>query len=55
MQINLCDRECAELLVNLHRGVADGKLKAVYRKYSSPDRGAIALLPPAKSPSEENV
>ncbi|XP_038900953.1 G2/mitotic-specific cyclin S13-7 isoform X1 [Benincasa hispida] len=42
-------KECAELLVNLHRGALDSKLKAVYRKYTSPDRRAVSLLPPAKS------
>ena len=47
--VNFYDRECAELLVNLHRGVVDSKLKAVYRKYTSPDRRAVSLLPPAKS------
>ncbi len=25
------------------------KLQAVYRKYSNPERGAVALLPPAKA------
>lgn len=42
-------KECAKLLLNLHRGAVDSKLKAVYRKYSSPDRRAVSLLPPAKS------
>lgn len=47
--VNFNDRECAELLVNLHRGAVDSKLKAVYRKYTSLDRRAVSLLPPAKS------
>uniref|UniRef100_A0A5B7AKK3 Putative G2/mitotic-specific cyclin S13-7-like n=1 Tax=Davidia involucrata TaxID=16924 RepID=A0A5B7AKK3_DAVIN len=41
--------ECAKLLVFFHSDAADSKLKAVYRKFSSPDRGAVAPIPPAKS------
>lgn len=26
----------------------NGKLQVVYRKYSDPERGAVALLPPAR-------
>ncbi|XP_022730790.1 G2/mitotic-specific cyclin S13-7-like isoform X2 [Durio zibethinus] len=40
---------CAKLLVKLHSKAAESKLKAVYRKFSSPDRSAVALLSPAKS------
>ncbi|XP_073139008.1 G2/mitotic-specific cyclin S13-7-like [Henckelia pumila] len=40
--------ECAKLLVSFHSGVVENKLKAVARKYSSPERGAVALLPAAK-------
>ncbi|XVF69453.1 hypothetical protein PTKIN_Ptkin11bG0083200 [Pterospermum kingtungense] len=40
---------CAKLLVNLHSTAPESKVKAVHRKFSSPDRGAVALLPPAKS------
>ncbi|MCD9637857.1 Cyclin-B1-1 [Datura stramonium] len=40
--------ECAKQLVSFHSGAAENKLKAVYRKFSSPDRGAVALLPPAR-------
>lgn len=32
-----------------HSKVAEGKLQVVYRKYSNPQRGGVALLPPAKS------
>ncbi|XP_007015340.2 PREDICTED: G2/mitotic-specific cyclin S13-7 [Theobroma cacao] len=39
----------AKLLVKFHATAAESKLKAVYRKFSSPDRGAVALLSPAKS------
>lgn len=39
--------------MNLHRGAADSKLKAVYRKYTSPDRSAVALFPPARSVSPD--
>ncbi|XP_059300235.1 G2/mitotic-specific cyclin S13-7-like isoform X3 [Lycium ferocissimum] len=40
--------ECAKQLVSFHSGAAENKLKAVYRKFSSPDRGAVALLAPAR-------
>ncbi|CAI9111857.1 OLC1v1012186C1 [Oldenlandia corymbosa var. corymbosa] len=42
--------DCAKLLVSFHSecGAAGNKLKAAYTKYSSPDRGAVALFPPAK-------
>lgn len=41
--------ECAKLLAGFHSIAAkvDTKLKAAYRKYSNPDRGAVALLSPA--------
>ncbi|KAK4791742.1 hypothetical protein SAY86_032155 [Trapa natans] len=39
--------DCAKLLVTFHAAAADSKLKAAYRKFSSPDRGAVALLPAA--------
>ncbi|PSR86757.1 G2/mitotic-specific cyclin-2 like [Actinidia chinensis var. chinensis] len=41
--------ECAKLLVSFHSEAAGSKLKAVYRKFSSPDRASVALFPPAKS------
>ncbi|XP_057968150.1 G2/mitotic-specific cyclin S13-7-like isoform X2 [Malania oleifera] len=40
---------CAKLLARLHSTAAEDKLKAVYRKFSNPDRGTVALLPPEKS------
>ncbi|XVF47207.1 hypothetical protein PTKIN_Ptkin03bG0090600 [Pterospermum kingtungense] len=40
---------CAKLLVKFHSTAAESKLKAVYRKFSSPDHGTVALLSPAKS------
>ena len=45
----LCNRECAKLLVSFHSEAAGSKLKAVYRKFSSPERASVALFPPAKS------
>lgn len=45
--------ECAKFLVGLHSGAAESKLKAAYRKFSSPERGGVALLTPAKSLSAE--
>nr|CAA99990.1 mitotic cyclin [Sesbania rostrata] len=41
--------DCARLLVSLHSTVGNGKLKVVYRKYSDPERGSVAVLPPAKN------
>ncbi|KAJ0041916.1 hypothetical protein Pint_18491 [Pistacia integerrima] len=41
--------DCARLLVYYHSKLAEGKLQVVYRKYSNPQRGGVALLPPAKS------
>ncbi|MCD7472864.1 Cyclin-B1-1 [Datura stramonium] len=41
--------ECAKQLVSYHLGAAENKLKAIYRKFSSPDRGAVALFPPARN------
>ncbi|KAG9146211.1 hypothetical protein Leryth_007925 [Lithospermum erythrorhizon] len=41
--------DCAKLLVSLHAAVNDQKLRAIHRKYSSSQRGSVALLPPAKS------
>uniref|UniRef100_A0A7N1A6S9 B-like cyclin n=1 Tax=Kalanchoe fedtschenkoi TaxID=63787 RepID=A0A7N1A6S9_KALFE len=42
---------CAKLLVSFHSTAAsaDNKLKVVYRRYSNPERAAVALLSPAKS------
>lgn len=41
--------ECVKLLVGFQTDAAESKLKAVYRKFSSPERGSVALFPPAKS------
>ncbi|KAJ1405257.1 Cyclin-like [Sesbania bispinosa] len=41
--------DCARLLVSLHSTVGNGKLKVVHRKYSDPERGSVAVLPPAKN------
>ncbi|XP_059278098.1 G2/mitotic-specific cyclin S13-7-like isoform X2 [Lycium ferocissimum] len=41
--------ECTKQLVGYHLGAAENKLKAIYRKFSSPDRGAVALFPPARN------
>ncbi|KAK9169364.1 hypothetical protein Syun_001504 [Stephania yunnanensis] len=40
---------CAKLLVNFQLGASENRLQVVYRKYSSPARKAVALVPPAKS------
>ncbi|XP_038976334.1 G2/mitotic-specific cyclin S13-7-like isoform X3 [Phoenix dactylifera] len=39
--------ECAQHLVSFHSLAAESKLKVVFRKYSSPQCGAVALHPPA--------
>ncbi|KAK6144135.1 hypothetical protein DH2020_020955 [Rehmannia glutinosa] len=41
--------ECAKMLVGFHSGAAENKLKAICRKYSNPERGAVAMFPPARS------
>ncbi|KAK1393594.1 Cyclin N-terminal domain-containing protein [Heracleum sosnowskyi] len=43
--------ECAKALVRLHSSCASGgdKLKAIYKKYSNAERGAVSLLSPAKT------
>lgn len=46
-------RECARILVKSHVAAPDSKLKAVYKKYSSVERGAVALHPPAVKMLEE--
>ncbi|KAL1291731.1 hypothetical protein HN51_060258 [Arachis hypogaea] len=40
--------DCAKLLVSFHSNVGNGKLKVLYRKYSDPQKGAVAVLSPAK-------
>ncbi|CAK7330727.1 unnamed protein product [Dovyalis caffra] len=47
-------RDCAKLLVQFHSAAAGSKLKAVYKKFLSEDRGAVALLTPARSLSPES-
>ncbi|KDP34564.1 hypothetical protein JCGZ_11114 [Jatropha curcas] len=41
--------DCAKLLVKFHSAVAESKLKAVHKKFSSAERGAVALSSPAKN------
>ncbi|XP_027332322.1 G2/mitotic-specific cyclin S13-7 [Abrus precatorius] len=42
-------RDCAKLMVNLHSGAPESKLRAVYKKFCSSDRCTVALLTPAKN------
>ncbi|KVH91526.1 Cyclin A/B/D/E [Cynara cardunculus var. scolymus] len=42
-------RECAKVLVSFHACASETKLKAVYRKYVNPEKGAVALFPAARS------
>ena len=39
-------KESAGKLVELHQSAPESKLKAVYKKYSCPNRGAVACYPP---------
>ncbi|XP_017254700.1 G2/mitotic-specific cyclin S13-7 isoform X1 [Daucus carota subsp. sativus] len=41
--------DCARALVRFHSCAAENKLRVIYRKYSLAERGAVALLPPAKA------
>ncbi|KAJ8493155.1 hypothetical protein OPV22_014876 [Ensete ventricosum] len=40
-------RDCAQHLLSFHASAAESKLRAVYNKYSSSRRGAVALRSPA--------
>nr|GEY98748.1 hypothetical protein [Tanacetum cinerariifolium] len=42
-------RDCAKILVSFYACASESKLKEVYEKYVNPDRGAVALFPPATS------
>ncbi|KAK9068137.1 hypothetical protein SSX86_012248 [Deinandra increscens subsp. villosa] len=42
-------RDCAKTLVTFHDCASETKLKAVYRKYVNPEKGAVALFPPARN------
>jgi len=44
----IANRDCAKLLTSLHSCAGNEKLKVVYRKYSDPLKGAVAVLPPAR-------
>ncbi|GAB4855945.1 hypothetical protein Ancab_039787 [Ancistrocladus abbreviatus] len=46
-------KECAKMLIKFQLAAGGSKLKAVYRKYSNPDRCAVALLPSAKCVEED--
>nr|ADX86908.1 cyclin [Helianthus annuus] len=48
-------RECAKTLVTFHDCASETKLKAVYRKYVNPEKGAVALFPPARDLTAEPV
>ncbi|XP_073222884.1 G2/mitotic-specific cyclin S13-7-like isoform X4 [Cicer arietinum] len=41
--------DCARMLVSFHSSVGNGKLKVVFKKYSDLQRGAVAVIPPAKN------
>ncbi|XP_020964217.1 G2/mitotic-specific cyclin S13-7-like isoform X2 [Arachis ipaensis] len=38
--------ECSKMLIRFQSSAADSKLDTVIQKFSSPERGAVALLPP---------
>lgn len=41
--------DCSKVLVSLHAKAAKNKLQGVFKKYQSSERGAVALLTPAKA------
>ncbi|GFP97593.1 g2/mitotic-specific cyclin s13-6 [Phtheirospermum japonicum] len=41
--------ECAKMLVSFHAGLGESKLKAICRKYSNPERFAVAMFPSARN------
>ncbi|EYU18599.1 hypothetical protein ABFS82_10G151400 [Erythranthe guttata] len=41
--------DCAKLLVSYHSSAAEHKLRGIYRKYITAEKGGVALLSPAKS------
>ncbi|XP_051138738.1 G2/mitotic-specific cyclin-1-like [Andrographis paniculata] len=43
--------DCAKLLAKLHSSVAEMRQRGIYRKYSSSERCAVALLPPPAPPA----
>lgn len=47
--------DCARMLVSSHVAAPDGKLRAVYKKYSGVEFGAVALRSPAKGVLELKV
>ncbi|KAE9606269.1 hypothetical protein Lal_00025485 [Lupinus albus] len=42
-------RDCAKLMVDLHSDAPESKLRAVYKKFSSLERSAVALVTPTKN------
>ncbi|XP_006604316.1 G2/mitotic-specific cyclin S13-7 isoform X1 [Glycine max] len=48
MHVNM-NWDCARLLVSFHSTVANREEKVVYLKYSDPEKGVVAMLPPAKN------
>ncbi|KAE9614876.1 hypothetical protein Lal_00036144 [Lupinus albus] len=42
-------RDCSKIMVNCHSVAPESKLRAVYKKYSSSERSAVALVTPAKN------
>ncbi|KAK7276640.1 hypothetical protein RIF29_17783 [Crotalaria pallida] len=42
-------RDCAKIMVNLHSAAPESKLRGVYKKFSSSERSAVALVTPAKN------
>lgn len=47
-------RDCAKHMVCFHAAAPDGKLRAIYKKFISSDRCAVALLTPAKNLSAQS-
>jgi hypothetical protein len=47
-------RDCAKLMVSFHSEAPESKLRAIYKKFCSTDRCAVALRTPAKNLSAES-
>ena len=47
-------RDCAKLMVSFHSAAPESRLRAIYKKFCSSDRCAVALMTPAKNLSSES-
>ncbi|AET00160.1 putative cyclin [Medicago truncatula] len=47
-------RDCAKLMASFHSAAPESRLRAIYKKFCSSDRCAVALMTPAKNLSSES-